>query len=58
MESLLDFSCKEGGEDILKPMIGNESLLEMSNNNRIRVVDFDTFKNLSQKYDVPTLQYP
>jgi hypothetical protein len=36
-------------EDIFKPIIGNESLHEASNDNRVRVVNFVTSKNLSVK---------
>jgi hypothetical protein len=32
---LLDFSAKEGREDIFKPTIGNESLHEVGNVNRV-----------------------
>jgi exonuclease III len=37
-----DFNAKVGREDIFKPTIGNESLHETSNDNRVRVVDFAT----------------
>jgi exonuclease III len=40
------FSAKIGREDIFKPIIGNESLHEASNDNRVRVVNFATSKNL------------
>jgi hypothetical protein len=43
-----DFNAKVGREDIFKPIIGNESLHETSNNS-IRVVTFATSKNLSVK---------
>jgi hypothetical protein len=43
-----------GGEDLLKLTIGNESLQEMSNNNRVRVVKFCYIQNSHcQKYKVP-----
>jgi hypothetical protein len=38
-----------GGEDIFKPMIGNESLHEASSDNEVRVVNFATSKNLIVK---------
>jgi hypothetical protein len=40
------FSAKVGREDIFKPTIGDESLHEISNDNRVRVVNFATSKNL------------
>jgi hypothetical protein len=36
------FNAKIGWEDIFKPIIGNESLHEASNDNRVRVVNFAT----------------
>jgi hypothetical protein len=36
-------------EDIFKPIIGNESLHEASNDNGVRVVNFATSKNLIVK---------
>jgi exonuclease III len=44
-----DFNAKAGREDIFKPIIGNESLHEASNDNGIRVVNFATSKNLIVK---------
>jgi exonuclease III len=41
-----DFSVKAHREDIFKPIIGNESVHEINNNNGIRVVNFATSKNL------------
>jgi hypothetical protein len=41
-----DFNAKVGREDIFKPIIGNESLHEVSNDNGVRVVNFSTSKNL------------
>jgi hypothetical protein len=41
-----DFNAKVGREDIFKPIIGNESLHEASNDNGIRVINFTTSKNL------------
>jgi hypothetical protein len=50
MKMLLgDFSAKVGREDIFKPIIGNESLHEISNDNGVRVVDFARSKNLTVK---------
>jgi hypothetical protein len=56
MKILLDFNAKVGREDIFKPTIGNESLHEISNDNGVRLVNFATSKNLSQKYNVPISQ--
>jgi exonuclease III len=44
-----DFIAKVGREDIFKPIIGNESLHEASNDNGVRVVNFATLKNLVVK---------
>jgi hypothetical protein len=44
-----DFNAKVGREDIFKPTIGNESLQEISNDNGVRLVIFDTSKNLRVK---------
>jgi endonuclease/exonuclease/phosphatase family metal-dependent hydrolase len=44
-----DFNAKVGREDIFKPIIGNESLNEASNDNGVRVVNFATSKNLIVK---------
>jgi hypothetical protein len=44
-----DFNAKVGKEDILKPTNGNESLLEISIDNGVRLVNFTTFKNLRVK---------
>jgi hypothetical protein len=46
---LLDFNAKVRREDILKPVTGNESLHEASNDNEVRVVNFATPKNLIVK---------
>jgi hypothetical protein len=40
-----DFNAKVGREYIFEPTIGNESLHEISNDNRIRLVNFVTCKN-------------
>jgi hypothetical protein len=53
-----DFNAKVGREDIFKLTIGNESSHKISNDNGVRVVNFATSKNLSQKYNVPTSQHP
>jgi hypothetical protein len=51
MEILLgDFNAKVGGEDIFKPAIGNESLHEISNDNGVKLVNFDTSKNITAKH--------
>jgi hypothetical protein len=44
-----DFNEKVGREDISKPTIGNESSLESSNDNGVRVVNIATSKNLVVK---------
>jgi exonuclease III len=50
MKSLLgDFNAKVWRENIFKPIIGNKSLHEASNDNRVRVVNFATSKNLIVK---------
>jgi hypothetical protein len=44
-----DFIAKVGRENILKLIIGNESLYEVSNDNGVRVVNFATSENLIVK---------
>jgi exonuclease III len=44
-----EFNVKVGKEDIFRPVIGNESLHEVSNDNGVRVVNFVTLKNLIVK---------
>ena len=44
-----DFNTKEWRENIFKPTIGNESLLQDSNDNDVRIVNFTTSKNLVVK---------
>jgi endonuclease/exonuclease/phosphatase family metal-dependent hydrolase len=44
-----DFNAKVGREDIFKPIIGNESLHEASNDNGVRVVTSATSKHLIVK---------
>jgi hypothetical protein len=39
-----DFNAKVVREDIFKPIIGDESLREVSNDNAVRVVNFATSK--------------
>jgi hypothetical protein len=53
-----DFNAKVSREDIFKPTTGNESLHAISTDKVVRLVNFATSKNLSQKYDVPTSQHP
>jgi hypothetical protein len=43
------FNTKAGKEDIFKPIIGNESLHEASNDNGVRVVNFPTSTDLIVK---------
>jgi hypothetical protein len=43
---LEDFNAKLVGEDVFKPTIWNYSLDEISNDNKIRVVNFTISKNL------------
>jgi len=44
-----DFNAKVGREDIFKPIIGQKSLHQGSNDNGIRIVNFATSKNLVVK---------
>ena len=44
-----DFNAKLGREDIFKPIIGQESLHQVSNENWVRLVNFATSKNLVVK---------
>jgi len=44
-----DRNAKVGRENIFKPAIGNDSLLNDSNDNGVRIVSFDTSKNLVVK---------
>jgi hypothetical protein len=46
---LEDFNAEVGRQDIFKPTIGNKSLHKISNDNRVRVVNFATSKNLTVK---------
>jgi hypothetical protein len=50
MKNLMgDFNAKVLREDIFKPIIGNESLHEASNDNGVRVVNFAISENLIVK---------
>jgi hypothetical protein len=44
-----DFNAKLGIEDLFKPINGSESLHEASNDNGVRVVNFETSKYLIVK---------
>jgi hypothetical protein len=44
-----DFNAKVGRGDIFKPVIGNGSLHEASNDTGVRVVNFETSKNIIVK---------
>ena len=44
-----DFNAKVVREDIFQPVIGNESLHEVSNDNGVRIINFATSKNLLVK---------
>jgi hypothetical protein len=46
---LEDYNTKVSKEDILKPTIGNGKLLEIINDNGVRVVNFAISKNLIVK---------
>jgi hypothetical protein len=53
MKMLLgDFNAKVGRENIFKSTIGNESSHEISNDNGIKVIHFETPKNLDVKSSV------
>jgi hypothetical protein len=43
---LRDLDAKVRRENIFKPIIGNESLHQGSNDNSVRILNFDTSKNL------------
>jgi hypothetical protein len=49
LRAMKSANVKVGREDIFKPIIGNESLQEASNENGVRVVNFTTLKNLTVK---------
>jgi len=42
MKILLDFNAKVGRENIFKTTNGNETLHQESNDNCVRIVNFDT----------------
>jgi hypothetical protein len=44
-----DFNAKVGREDIFKPIIGNESLREISNDNGVTILSFATYKNQNKQ---------
>jgi hypothetical protein len=44
-----DFNAKVGREDIFKPVHGNKSLRDASNDNGDRIVNFATSENLIAK---------
>ena len=44
-----DFNAIVGRENIFKPIIGNESLHQDSNDNGVRILNFATSKNLAVK---------
>ena len=46
---LAEFNAKSGREDIFKPTIGNESLHQDSNDNRVGIVNLATSQNLVVK---------
>jgi hypothetical protein len=50
-----DFNANVGMEDIFKPIIGNESLHEVSNGNGVRVVNFATSKKSVKSTTFPHL---
>jgi hypothetical protein len=52
-----DLNVKLGKEYICNQTIENDNLHEISNDNGVRVVNFATYKNLSQMYDSPTSQH-
>ena len=52
-----DFNAKVGREDIFKPIIGQESIHQDSNDNGVRIVNFATLKNLVVKSTVPSPEH-
>jgi hypothetical protein len=44
---LLDFNVRVGKEDIVKPIVGNESLHEIRRDNRVRSLNVATSKNVT-----------
>jgi hypothetical protein len=49
-----NFNAKVGREDIFKPIIGNGSLHEASNDNGVRAVNLATSENLIVKEHITT----
>jgi hypothetical protein len=49
MTILLDFSTKIGKEDNFKPGIGNENLYKISNDSRVRDINFAILKITQSK---------
>jgi hypothetical protein len=47
-----DLNAKVGTEEISKPAVGNENLHKIRNDNGVRVINFDTSKNLIVKCTV------
>jgi exonuclease III len=52
-----DFNAKIGRADIFKPIVDNGSLHEVSNDNRVSVVNFATSKNLSRAQHSHTVTF-
>ena len=53
-----DFNAKLGKEDIFKPIIGQESLHQDSNENGVRLVNFATSKKSGcEEHDVPSPEH-
>jgi hypothetical protein len=49
-----DLNAEVGKEDIFKPTTGSEGLEKITNNNGYPVINFATYKNLSE-VNIPTL---
>jgi len=54
LTSLLGINATVGREIIFKPSIWNESLHEDSNDNDVRIVNFELKKSICQEHDIPT----
>jgi hypothetical protein len=52
-----DFNAKVGREYIFKPTIRNESLHEINNHNKVRVVNFATSRNMSRVQCINTATF-
>jgi len=48
-----DFNAKVGRKGVFTPTKGNESLLQDSNNNGVKIVNFDTSTNLVKRTTFP-----